>query len=284
MEVAELLERARPVALAGQRRLPVPAALSALLPDGLRRGSTLAVGGGAGSTSLLLALMAAASAEGSWCALVGMPDIGAEAAAALGVDLGRLALVPDPGERWPTVVSALLDGVDLVAVRTSRRLRPRPLDARRLSARARHQSSVLLVTGIPWPEGVDLSLEVVSARWEGLGEGYGSLVRRRLEAVVGGKGAASRRRRAELWLPDRLGQVERVDEPWPIRSDRSDRSTRETRPPRRALHRAAVAQSAVAQYFPSAAVRPASISYAAAGGGRPQAGPPGPEPDGGRLS
>ena len=53
-------------------------ALAPLLPDGLRRGSTVSV---TGSISLLLALLGAASADGAWCALVGFPRISAEAAA-----------------------------------------------------------------------------------------------------------------------------------------------------------------------------------------------------------
>jgi len=216
MEVAELLERARPVALAAQRALPVTPALTSLLPGGLRRGSTVAIGTGAGTgagaTSLLLALLAGASAEGSWVALVGMPEVGPEAAASMGIDLGRLALVPDPGEQWPAVVSALLDGIELVAVRLGGRLRPRPVEARRLAARARHQSSVLIVTGTPWPEGCDLSLDVVAGEWDGLGAGYGSLTRRRVEVAVGGRRAASRRRQAALWLPDESGRPEPVDD------------------------------------------------------------------------
>ncbi|MCW2631720.1 MAG: hypothetical protein JWR88_682, partial [Pseudonocardia sp.] len=45
---------------------------------GLRRGSTVAV---RGSTSLLLALLAEASAGGAWSAVVGMPGLGLVAAA-----------------------------------------------------------------------------------------------------------------------------------------------------------------------------------------------------------
>ena len=209
MEVAELLERTRPLALAGTRALPVAPGLAPLLPAGLRRGSTVALGAVPGRTSLLLALLAGASGAGSWCAVVGMPRLGAEAAAAAGVDLGRLALVPDPGDRWATVVSALLDGVDLVAVGLERP--PRAADARRLSARARHNSAVLVVVGGAWPEAPDLSLRVVRASWEGLGRGYGHLRRRRLEVEVTGRRGEGRPRRAALWLPSDSGPVEPDD-------------------------------------------------------------------------
>ena len=50
-----------------------------------------------GSTSLALQLVAAASAAGSWVAAVGVPALGAVAAAEAGVVLERLALVPRPG-------------------------------------------------------------------------------------------------------------------------------------------------------------------------------------------
>ena len=50
------------------------------------------------STSLLFALLAKPMAQGAWAAIVGMPDLGAAAAVEYGIDLGRLALVPRPGD------------------------------------------------------------------------------------------------------------------------------------------------------------------------------------------
>ena len=94
--------------------LPVDPALSAILPHGLRRGSTVAVGG---SISLLLALLGTASADGAWCALVGFPHISAEAAGEYGIELSRLAVVPVLGQNWTTAVGALVDAVDIVAAR-----------------------------------------------------------------------------------------------------------------------------------------------------------------------
>ncbi len=120
--MALLAERVRPVSSSRSRLLPVVASLAGLLPDGgLRRGSTLVVTGvpggdpeSAGSISLALALLAAASAAGSWCALVGVTGLGAVAAHDLGVDLDRSAVVPRPGPAWAEVTATLLEGVDLV--------------------------------------------------------------------------------------------------------------------------------------------------------------------------
>src|SRR4029453_14259220 len=71
--------------LADERLLPVVPVLQPLLPGhGLRRGTTVAV---AGSAALALALVAGASAAGSWVAAVGLPDLGIVAAAEAGVAL-----------------------------------------------------------------------------------------------------------------------------------------------------------------------------------------------------
>ena len=201
-----------PVALAGERLLPVLPALEPLLPAaGLRRGSVVAV---AGSASLALAMVAAATAEGSWGAAVGMPTLGPVAAAELGIVLDRFPLVPrteagGPGG-WPAVVAALLDALDVVVARPDRSVRPD--DARRLAARARERGSVLVVVGgategaagraaggAAWPA-ADVRLTVARAEWVGLGGGWGRLRGRRLEVVAGGRGSAARERRVALWL------------------------------------------------------------------------------------
>src|SRR5690606_32049435 len=72
------------------RALPTSPALARLLPGGaLRQGAAYSV---LGSVSLAMALLAEASAAGSWCAVVGAPDFGVEAAAGMGIELERLVL------------------------------------------------------------------------------------------------------------------------------------------------------------------------------------------------
>jgi hypothetical protein len=179
--------------------------LADLLPlHGLRRGSTVVV---RGSTTVLLALLAEATAGGSWAAVVGMPDLGLVAAAELGVAVSRLALVPNPGTNFADVVAALLDGIDLVAVApgavpTNRRAhtaRSNTTLARRLSARARHRKSVLLAFG-DWP-GADLELTCTRSRWSGLGRGHGHIKSRETTVTVHGRGIASRPTTHRLALP-----------------------------------------------------------------------------------
>jgi hypothetical protein len=209
--VASLLA-AQPVAMAGERLVPVLAPLAPLFPaGGLRRGSVVTVGG---STSLAVSLLAAASAQGSWCAAMGLPALGLAAAAELGVALERFPLVPVPRREagaggWAWVVAALADACDVVLARPPARVSP--ADARRLTARVRERGAVLVVAG-PWPEGAEVALAVAAESWEGLGRGHGRLRGRRVEVVAGGRGAAARPRRLALWLPHPEGGV-RAAEP-----------------------------------------------------------------------
>ncbi len=202
--LAELVRAAGETETAGvHRTLPVAPELSTLLPGhGLRRGSTVAVAAGrsataAGGTSLLLALLSEASRSGSWCAVVGVPSLGALAAAESGIALDRLALVPDPGPEWPTVVAALIDGVDLIVLAV-----PGGVSASiasRLVARARQRGSVLVPYG-DW-SGADVTLRVLEAHWEGLDEGHGRLRRRKVTVLARGRGAAARPKEVTMWMP-----------------------------------------------------------------------------------
>lgn len=200
-----------PDASAAHRTLPVLPELIGLLPNrGLRRGSTVAVGTGqparsgsagqparSGGTSLLLALLAEASRTGSWCAVVGVPTLGMGAAAELGIALDRLALVPNPGPEWATVVAALIDGVDVVVIAVPGTVSASVTD--RLAARARQRGSVLVPYG-QWA-GADVTLQVVAGAWEGLGQGRGRLRRREVTVSARGRGAAARPKEIKVWMP-----------------------------------------------------------------------------------
>ena len=210
----ELAGRARPLALARDQVLPVASPLAGLFPEGgLRRGSTVVVrpgaGAGDGALSLAFALMVSASQAGSWCAAVGLADLGSVAVAGLGVRLERLALIPAPGDQWPVVTAALLDAVDIVLVRVHR---PRQSDARRLVARARERGAILLAFSGSWPDGADLRLAVAASAWLGLGQGHGHLQARAVEVTASGRGAAVRPRHARMWLPGPEGTLAALEQ------------------------------------------------------------------------
>lgn len=188
--------------------LPLLPGLTGLLPEsGLRRGSTVAV---EGTTSLALALLAGPSQAGSWCAVVGAPELGLLAAAEYGIGLDRLALIPRPGPAWASVVAALIDAFDVVAIRPTGSVPPGL--ASRLTARLRKHGGVLLCLG-QW-EGADLRLNTVGERWDGLGDGHGRLRARRVRVRVSGRhGMVTVPREEELWLPASDGSVAVVTEP-----------------------------------------------------------------------
>lgn len=188
--------------------LPVHPALASLLPGGgLRPGAAYSL---SRSTSLLLALMAQSSQAGSWCGVVGMPRLGAEAAERLGVDLSRLVLIPDPGPRWLAITATIAEVLPVVAVRPSGRAPDAEIS--RLAARLRDRGAVLLVQG-PWPQ-AEAVLELDAPEWTGVGRGHGYLSGREVTVT-----ASSRRwprsRRSRLLLPDALGAIAAVAEPVP---------------------------------------------------------------------
>ncbi|HEY4376233.1 MAG TPA: hypothetical protein VGM93_03710 [Acidimicrobiales bacterium] len=208
-------QRTRPLTEARERVLEVAEPLAPLLPQGgLRRGSTVATSG-PGGRALALALVGAATEAGSWLAVVGVPGLGLLAGAELGVHLERVVLVAQPEPKaWSTVVASLLDAFELVMVRPTHRITP--TDQRRLGARARDRGSVLVQAGGSpgvWAEVPDLVASVVSSAWRGLGPGHGHLQARRVTVEVGGRRAAARPRRAELWLPGPDGRLAAVADP-----------------------------------------------------------------------
>jgi hypothetical protein len=217
--LALLGQQARPTTLAAERHLPVLPALAPLLPEGrLTRGTTVGVAG-IGATSLALAVVAAASAEGSWTVAVGLGDLGLIAAAEAGIDLGRLVLVaPPPPDRWSTVVAALVETVELVLVRPTTRVRD--ADVRRLAAHLRSRGGVLVRLPGPgsWPTPPDVTLRVTTSEWQGpvapsRVDGAGRLHARRVVVEATGRGRSAQPRQAELWLPGATGSATPLDRP-----------------------------------------------------------------------
>lgn len=230
--VRELQERIRGMQRTrlDARTLPTHPALADLLPGGaLAAGASYAV---EGSTTLALGLLQGPSAAGSWAAVVGLPDLGVEAAAGLGIDLDRLALVPRPGQRWLPVVSALVDVVTVVLVAPPPGARVGEQAAARLAARLRQREAALVVLARPgegrpgeglhgesrlgegnpgadrdraaWP-GAQARLRVTESSWTGIGAGFGHLTARR--ATIASEPRDGRPRARRLWLP---GPDERI--------------------------------------------------------------------------
>ncbi|WP_240663761.1 hypothetical protein [Microbacterium enclense] len=190
--------------------LPTHPAFTSLLPGGgLRSGSAYAI---ARSMSLLLALMARPSQDGAWCGVVGMPELGAEAAEKYGLDLDRLVFIPDPGPRWLAVTATIAEVLPVVAVRppAGANTARGGTEATRLAARLRDRGSVLLVQG-PWPQ-AEAVIDVADPRWAGLGYGHGYLAGRELTVSVSSKRTPTARR-ARMLLPAADGSIELLGAP-----------------------------------------------------------------------
>lgn len=191
--------------------LPVPGPLAGLLPGGgLPRGSVVTV---SGSGSLLVGLLAAVTASGGHAAVIGHPRLGLLAAAEMGADLGRLAMIPNPGPDPVEVAAVLLDGLDLVVLGLGGVAVP-PSRARAVVARARSKGATLVVTGGRW-SGAEIRLDATVRGYDGLeggaaGRGCGRL--RGLRLAVGAEGRAFQRRTACVDLRSNRGRVEWVPE------------------------------------------------------------------------
>ncbi|WEO79209.1 hypothetical protein BJQ94_09325 [Cryobacterium sp. SO2] len=172
----------------------LPGGLAALLPQGrLRSGVAYSVDN---STSLIMAILGAATTDGGWGAVVGLPDFGVEAAVGFGIDLERLVLVPSPGDQWLAVTAALVDVLPLVVVHPERTVGA--AEVARLGARLRQTGCTLIVAG-GWAQS-EAALRVTGTRWEGLGAGHGYLSGRDLSVAVDDR--AGPRRTGALHLPD----------------------------------------------------------------------------------
>lgn len=167
---------------------------------------------GVDTASLAMALMAGPSGEGAWCGVVGSAEFGIEAAAAAGVELSRTILVPDPGDQWLDVTSALIDVLTVVVVKPPAKVAEGAVS--RISARLRQRGAILIAWG-DWPR-CDARLTMSDAEWVGLGRGHGHLQARRVTVSVRKGTAPAEQRR--LWLPDADRIIRRVEvEPVPIR-------------------------------------------------------------------
>ncbi len=162
-----------------ESRLALPQWLADSLPVALPRGSVAVL---SGARSLLLGMVAAVTAAGGNAAIVGQPDIGLLAAAEMGADMSRLAVIPDPGTDPVEVAGVLVDGMDLVVLGLGGRKVPQAR-ARAVMARARNKGCTLLVTDGDW-QGAPTRLAARVCGYEitaGGRPGFGRISRVRLQ-------------------------------------------------------------------------------------------------------
>ena len=161
-----------------ERVFPLATPLQGLFPEsGLRRGVVYQCDL---VLSLIWALIAEATSQGVWCALVGIPDAGLAAAEDMGVTLDRVVLVPHPGDQWLSVVSALTDVVGVVVLGGAPVPSERTLST--LMGRLRERESTVLVSS-SWPR-KEATISVSQHHWQGLGVGHGLLQEHRMSITM----------------------------------------------------------------------------------------------------
>ena len=194
--------------------LPTLPGITELLGEELKAGVVYSV---SGSTTLAMAMLAGPSRAGCWCGVVGVPTFGVEAAAAWGIDLDRLVLVPRTADQWLQVTAAMADVMTVVLTRPPAGCSP--AEVARLGSRLRQRGATMISLG-GWPQS-EATLSAVESRWHGLGRpvrdgydsGHGYLTARQLTVRVEGRRWGGRSRTRQVWLPDsrhELGLGERV--------------------------------------------------------------------------
>ena len=167
-----------------EARLPVPQLLSDVLPDALPRGAVAVL---SGARSLPLSMVAAVTAAGGNVAIVGQPDVGLLAAVEMGADLGRVAVIPDPGTDPVEVAAVLMDGMDLIVLALEGRSVPMTR-ARAVVSRAQQKGCTLLVTDGDW-QGASIRLQARVSGYETTSDrpGFGRISKVRLEVCAAGR-------------------------------------------------------------------------------------------------
>lgn len=187
-------ERVASADVPADRLLPVPEPLADALPQGgLVRGSVVSV---SGATSLLIGILASVTAAGGHAAVIGHRRLSLLAAAEMGAQLQRVAMIPDPGPDPVEIAAVLLDGMDLVILGLGGSAVP-PSRTRAVAARARSKGAVLVVVDGRW-DGVQVRLDAQVSGYEGIGAGRGRLRGTRLSVQAQGRAFPARTARMDV--------------------------------------------------------------------------------------
>ncbi|VEI12361.1 hypothetical protein [Trueperella bialowiezensis] len=135
----------------------VPQYLQAALPHGIPRRGVVSI---RGSNFFALVLAGIASKQNAWVVFLGAPDVGWACAEHLGLQVHRIAHVPNVASQGAQVVSAAIDGFDVVVIGNV------VLDAReRRVLHRRALSKGTLLIAMNWPHAnLEVSCEQLAGR------------------------------------------------------------------------------------------------------------------------
>ena len=127
--------------------LPVPPELRVMFPEGgLVRGRTVLCSGDA-AVAMALRVVSSATQAGSWLGIVGVHNVGVQAASEHGVALQRVVFVQPASSRteWVGTVAAAADGFDVLMLEVPRGITE--ADARRVQTRIQARRNALVLIG-----------------------------------------------------------------------------------------------------------------------------------------
>lgn len=145
----------------------VPDFLRSVLPNGLLRGTPIAMSGSVAGVALLTGI---AAAQQAWVAFLGVPDVGWSMLEKSGIERERFAYVRGLSLHGPQVVNAAIDGFDVVVVGSG------VLDRREqrvIERRVRTRECLFISLGPWWAPGVHVSCDFRGVR--GISGGIGHI-------------------------------------------------------------------------------------------------------------
>ena len=173
--------------------LPVPSDLRAMfIHGGLVRGRTVLCSGDAAIT-LALRTVSQATQAGSWLGVVGVRNIGVQAASEQGVALQRVVFVQPATTRaeWVSTVAAAADGFDVLMLEVPHGITV--ADARRVQTRVQSRRNALVLTSATQKLALqsvfqpDVVMDATTTQWNGIERGAGHVQSRDVCVAVSGR-------------------------------------------------------------------------------------------------
>jgi len=164
-----------------------------MFPEGgLVRGRTVLCSGDA-AVAMALRVVSRATQAGSWLGIVGVHNIGVQAASEHGVALQRVVFVQPASGRteWVNTVAAVADGFDVLMLEVPRGITE--ADARRVQTRIQARRNALVLIEVTQQSAVrsvfqpDVIMNTATTQWHGIERGAGHVQGRDVQVAVSGR-------------------------------------------------------------------------------------------------
>jgi hypothetical protein len=164
-----------------------------MFPEGgLVRGRTVLCSGDA-AVAMALRVVSSATQAGSWLGIIGVHNVGVQAASEHGVALQRVVFVQPASSRteWVSTVAAVADGFDVLMLEVPHGITE--ADARRVQTRIQARRNALVLIGATKQSAVqsvfqpDVIMNTATTKWHGIERGAGYVQGRDVQVAVSGR-------------------------------------------------------------------------------------------------